>query len=71
MGMGGQAMVKSVTAESVAHKAGLKPGDRILMVGDETIRDAEHAKDLVAMAAGAPIDFMIERPPASKVSYPF
>lgn len=48
-GSAGQVTVKSVATHSPAAKAGIQPGDRLISVGDERIRDVSTALEQLAL----------------------
>ena len=55
------AIVSSLQDNSVAAHAGLLPGDKIVQIDDTKIERFEDIKRMVAMSAGAPLSFIVER----------
>jgi len=55
------AVVAEVQAQSVAARAGLAPGDRILSAANEGVDSFEDLRRIVAIRPGQPIDLLVER----------
>lgn len=58
---GSGAGIYAVSSSSPAEKAQLRPGDTIVMLDGQQVRDSEQAGDLIRVKLGQPIDIVVER----------
>jgi len=50
-----------VTPNSPAARAGLAPGDNVITIGDQMVRDSQHAVELVKAHLGQPVTLAVQR----------